>query len=86
MEREDAKDLTLSVLVVVVAILAIDCIWLHVKCARQGTALEALSERLERYVNPSAGPSLSDRARETYDKVKSAAVRGYQAAKEKLEE
>ena len=84
MEREDAKDLTLSILVVVVAILIIDCIWLHVKCARQTRDIEALSVRLEQHVNPPEGPSLSDRAKETYDKVKAAAARGYQAVKEEL--
>ena len=35
MTREDAKDLTLSILVIVVALLIADCIWLHVKCAGQ---------------------------------------------------
>ena len=84
MEREDAKDLTLSILVVVVAILIIDCIWLHVKYARQAREIEALSVRLEQHVNPPEGPSLSDRAKETYDKVKAAAARGYHAVKEEL--
>ena len=84
MEREDAKDLTLSILVVVVAILIVDCVWLHVKCARQAREVEALSVRLEQHVTPPEGPSLSDKAKETYNKVKAAAARGYQAVKEEL--
>ena len=44
MNREDAKDLTLSILVVVVAILAADCIWLHVKCAREEADIAALAQ------------------------------------------
>ena len=87
MEREDAKDLTLSILVVVVALLLADCIWLHVKCTRQASELSALSVRLEQHINPpveAEGPSLADRARQAYDKVKNAAVRGYEAAKGEL--
>lgn len=44
MEREDAKDLTLSILVIVVAILVADCIWLHVKCAREEADIGALAQ------------------------------------------
>lgn len=86
MEREDAKDLTLSILAVVVVILVVDCICLHVKCARQSRELAALSLRLEQHINPPpSGPSLADRAKQTYDRVKSAAVKGYQAAKEEFD-
>ena len=87
MEREDAKDLTLSILVVVVALLLADCIWLHVKCARLSDEAAALAERVERHINPPAEaerPSLAERARQTYDKVKNAAVKGYEAAKGEL--
>ena len=87
MEREDAKDLTLSILVVVAVTLVADCVWLHVKCARQETELKALSERLELHINPpvpAPEPSLADKAKQTYDKVKSAAVKGYEAVKEEL--
>ena len=85
MKRESAKGLALSILAVVVAILAADCICLHVKGARQANELAALSSRLEQHINPpSSGPSFADKAKQTYDKVKSAAVKGYQAAKEEL--
>ena len=86
MEREDAKDLTLSIMVVVMAILVVDCICLHVKCARQSNQLMELSVRLEQHIKPPpSGPSLTDKAKQTYNKVKSAAVKGYQAAKEELD-
>ena len=86
MDREDAKDLTLSILAVVVAIMVVDCICLHVKCARQSNELATLSLRLEQHINPPpSGPSLADKAKQTYDKVKSAAVKGYQAAKEEFD-
>lgn len=87
MEREDAKDLALSILIVVAAILVADCIWLHVKSTRQEAELKALSERLELHVNPPVPdpePSFADKAKQTYDKVKSAAVKGYEAVKEEL--
>ena len=87
MNREDAKDLTLSILAVVVPLLLADCIWLHAKCARQSAELASLSGRLERHLNPprpNSERSLADKAKQTYDKVKSAAAKGYQAAKEEL--
>ncbi len=85
MEREDLKDLTLSILVVVVALLLIDCIWLHVKCSRTETALSVL----ERNVAEIAGRqktdrSFADQAKETYDKLKSAAGAGYRAARDEF--
>ena len=48
MEREDAKDLTLSILVVVVALLLADCIWLHVKCSREEMDIAALAQDQQR--------------------------------------
>ena len=85
MKRESAKGLALSILAVVVTILVVDCVCLHVKCARQSSELAALSLRLEQHINPPpSGPSFADKARQTYDKVRSAAVKGYQAAKEEL--
>lgn len=94
MEREDAKDLTLSVLVVVAALLLADNVWLHVKCARQADAVAALGAKLEQHVNPPPGPSMADKAKGAYERAKSATVRqygkakaaaaaGYQAVKEK---
>ncbi len=88
MKREDAKNLTLSILAVVVAFLVVDCICLHVKCVRQSNELAALSVRLEQHINPPEPPpepSLADKAKQTYDKVKSAAAAGYRAAKEELD-
>ena len=41
MTREDAKDLTLSILVVVAALLVADNIWLHCKCSSQRDELAA---------------------------------------------
>ena len=88
MKREDARNLTLSTLVAVVTILAVDCICLHMKCARQTSELVALSVRLEQHINPPeppAEPSLAEKAKQTYNKVKSAAAAGYQAVKEELD-
>ena len=50
MEREDAKDLTLSILVVVVAILVVDCVWLHVKCAREEADIGVLAQDYQKTV------------------------------------
>ena len=85
------NDLAIAILVVVTALLAADCIWLHVTCRRQSKDLAALAERLELHVNPPKpphppqDPSFADKAKETYEKVKSAAVKGYKAAKEELD-
>ena len=87
MRRDDVNEMGLAILVVVAAVLAADAIWLHVKCARQADAIAALSERLELHVNPPAPPSepsLADKAKQTYGKVKAAAAAGYHAAKEEL--
>ena len=86
MKREDAKDLALSIVAIVVVVLVADSICLHVKGARQANELAALSSRLEQHINPPpSGPSFADKAKQTYDKVKSAAVKGYQAAKEEFD-
>ena len=50
MEREDAKDLTLSILVVVVLLLLADCIWLHVKCSREEADIAALAQGQQKTV------------------------------------
>lgn len=50
MEREDAKDLTLSILVIVVVLLLADCIWLHVKCAREEADIAALAQDQQKTV------------------------------------
>ena len=87
MEREDAKDLTLSVLVLVVAALVSDCIWLHVKCSRLEERTELLVEQVDRLL---ASPlvvkerSFSDKAKQAYEKARNAAVKGYEAAKDEL--
>ena len=87
MDREDAKDLTLSILVIAVAMLVADCIWLHVKCSRLEANLVALTERVEQHLNPPKvnEPSLTDKARQTFLKVKAAAEKGYDAARQELE-
>lgn len=103
MEREDAKDLTLSILVVVAVLLLADCIWLHVKSSRAEDSLSAMeqmlaavSERQSRIVatvekhhgaiaaSAQEEPSFTEQAKETYNKIKSAAAAGYQAAKEEF--
>ena len=103
MEREDAKDLTLSILVIVAVLLFADCIWLHVKCSRSEDALLALDQKLatvtERQTRVVSAvekhhgaiveeakeeQSFTDQAKETYNKLKSAAAAGYQAAKEEF--
>jgi len=73
MEREDAKDLTLSILAVVAVVLLADCVWLHVKCARQADAV--------RHINPPPEPTLADKAKASYERAKAATVEGYEKAK-----
>ena len=82
MTREDAKDLTLSILVVVAALLVADNIWLHCKCSSQRDELAALGQKLELHINPPPGPSMTDRAKDAYDKTKDAVKRGYEKVKE----
>lgn len=87
MRRDDVNELGLAVAVVLIAILIADAVWLHVKCARQADEIASLSQRLEQHVNPPQPPpepSLADKAKQTYDKVKAAAAAGYHAAKEEL--
>ena len=85
MEREDAKDLALSILIVVAALVALDCIWLHCKCASLATDVAALEKRVALIEPPPPGPTFGERAKDAYNKVKAAATAGYQAAKEKFD-
>ena len=95
MTREDAKDLTLSILVVVVALLTADCIWLHVKCAGLHSRECALQATFEAHLNPPPEPTVTDKTKGAYDRAKDATVReykrfkaaaaaGYDAAKKEL--
>ena len=83
------NDFAVAILVVVTALLVADCVWLHVRSRRQAEEIAALSKRLELHVNPPPPepkePSFAEKAKETYEKVKSAAARGYKAAKEELD-
>lgn len=81
MEREEAKDLMLSILAVVAVVLLADCVWLHVKCARQADAVAELGARLERHINPSPEPTLADKAKASYERAKTATAEGYEKAK-----
>lgn len=47
MRGDGWNDFAIAVLVVVVTLLVGDCIWLHVKCARQESALAAVSVKLD---------------------------------------
>ena len=82
MTREDAKDLTLSILVVVAALLVADNIWLHCKCSAQRDELTALGQKLELHVNPPPGPTFKERTKAAYGKTKDAVKRGYEKVKE----
>lgn len=82
MTREDAKDLTLSILVVVAALLVADNIWLHCKCSSQRDELAALGQRLELHINPPQGPTLTERTKAAYGSAKDAVKRGYEKVKE----
>ena len=81
MTREDAKDLTLSILVVVAALLVADNVWLHCKCSSQRDELAALGQKLELHINPPPGPTLKERTKAAYDKTKDAVKRGYEKVK-----
>ena len=81
MTREDAKDLTLSILVVVVALLVADNIWLHCKCSSQCDELAALGQKLELHINPPPGPTLTERTKAAYGSAKDAVKRGYEKVK-----
>ena len=90
MTHEDAKDLTLSVLVVIAVLLVADCIWLHVKCERQAetlrgqaSELSVLRKQLEAHLNP---PPLSDRVKEAYEKAKMATKEKYEQVKDATKE
>ena len=82
MTREDAKDLTLSILVVVAALLVADNIWLHCKCSSQRDELAALEQKLELHINPPPGPTLKERTKAAYGSAKDAVKRGYGKLKE----
>ena len=91
MEREDAKDLTLSILVIVAVLLLAEG---ALSAAEQ--KLAALSERQSRIMatvekhhgaiaaSTQEEPSLTEQAKETYNRIKSAAAAGYQAAKDEF--
>lgn len=81
MTREDAKDLTLSILVVVAALLVADNIWLHCKCSAQRDELAALGQKLELHINPPPGPTLKERTKAAYGSAKDAVKRGYEKVK-----
>ena len=82
MTREDAKDLTLSILVVVAALLVADNVWLHCKCSAQRDEIAALGQKLELYVNPPPGPTLKERTKAAYGSAKDAMKRGYDKIRE----
>lgn len=81
MTREDAKDLTLSILVIVAAFLVADNIWLHCKCSSQRDEIATLGQKLELHINPPPGPTLKERTKAAYDKTKDAVKRGYEKVK-----
>lgn len=88
MTKEDAKDLTLSVLVVVTALLVADVIWLHCQCSEQRREIDgeiaALGQKLERHLNPPPEPTVTERAKDAYDAAVDAVKRGYRSVKEKF--
>ena len=81
MTREEAKNLTLSILVIVVALLVADNIWLHCKCSAQRDELAALDQKLEQFVNPPSGPTLTERTKAAYGSAKDAVKRSYAKVK-----
>ena len=82
MTREDAKDLTLSILVVVAALLVADNVWLHCKCSAQRDEIAALGQKLELHINPPQGPTLTERTKAAYGSAMDAVKRGYEKVKE----
>ena len=47
MRGDGWNDFAIAILIVVVALLVGDCVWLHLKCARQEAALAAVSAKLD---------------------------------------
>lgn len=87
MNREDAKDLTLSLLVVAIGLLIIHAVFLHCRYASQSIELKGLKTAVERHLlTAETNPSFAEKAKEAYDKLKSAAVEGYKAARKELDE
>jgi len=91
MTKEDAKDLTLSILVVVVVLLVADNLYLHVTCAAQAEAasvqaanLAALAAKVDGHLNPPPEPGFTEKAKETYNKAKAAVKNGYETVKGKF--
>lgn len=85
MNREDAKDLTLSILVVVNIGLMAVCAWLYVKSCKQDAVIDDVARKVEQFANPPqkpVEPSFVDKAKATCEKVKNAAVKGFEAAKQ----
>ena len=81
MTRDDAKDLTLSILVVVAALLVADNVWLHCKCSSQRNELASLDQKLELHINPPPGPTLKERTKAAYGSAKDAVKRSHEKVK-----
>jgi hypothetical protein len=85
MNREDAKDLTLSVMIIVNIVLVAATVWLYCKTCSLENSIREISDRMEKHINPPPQPekqSLANKAKATFEKVKSAAQKGYEAARD----
>jgi hypothetical protein len=85
MNREDAKDLTLSVMIIVNIALVTTTVWLYCRTCSLETSIRKISDRMEKHINPPSRlekSSLANKAKETFEKVKSAAQKGFEAARD----
>ena len=82
MTKEDAKDLTLSVLTVLAALLIAECVWLHIKVAEQAKEICDCKARIEQLENPPREMTFSDKAKAVYEDAKDSTIKGYETAKD----
>ncbi|MBO7482953.1 MAG: hypothetical protein J6U17_03600 [Kiritimatiellae bacterium] len=82
MRREDINEIGLAAAIVLILLLIADAVWLHVRCARLEAVAGDLPARIERLENPPEDESFADKAANAYKRMKSAAVRGFEAARD----
>jgi len=82
MKLRDANDVAVLILILAVLALVADCIWLHVDNASREAEIVALEQRVARLENPPEEPTLSEQAKDVYDKAKDSTAKGWKRLKE----